>query len=292
MSVNLYQIFHGHDGQKYKTLAHSSAITDDTANAVASRVCTLLRSKSDNESTCIKFEDGEYYCWAQASPGRRDLSHRPTMLYHILLCKKNAVDSVTAKKDIVFYNRLKKALPKDKSTADEIIIADGEFKQYPIIESSALLSNLQYKSKYKKLWCILIAVAVAIVVILSSTIIQQQKNEEVLKTEITSKNKLLDDSQKEVLNTILEKFGLKKEDNPSIDNVILRIEKDKIEKAISRFKDKNKKEILREIAEGIGEDPDRFNDTEDVIQYIKEMTPVQSKSGKKQTEGLKADDEI
>ena len=90
-TINLQQIFYGHNGQKYKILAQSPDLSDDFINKVISAVASRLKKRSGAEVLWDHFELDNFYVWAQATPGKKIIPEE-TLRFFILFAEKKILN--------------------------------------------------------------------------------------------------------------------------------------------------------------------------------------------------------
>lgn len=161
-TINLQQIFYGHNGQKYKILAQSPDLSDDFINKVISAVSNRLRKRSGVEVLWDHFELDNFYVWAQAAPGKKDNSGRDTTLFHIICGEKNP--ELTGKEFLV-YSKFQNILPEGAFLLDELIISAEELNDSPKVTSA---ETIRKQELWLKLLCIIFPI---LILILSSIVV-------------------------------------------------------------------------------------------------------------------------
>ena len=218
-TINLQQIFYGHNGQKYKILAQSPDLSDDFINKVISAVASRLKKRSGVEVLWDHFELDNFYVWAQAAPGKKDNSGRDTTLFHIICGEKNP--ELTGKEFLV-YSKFQNILPEGAFLLDELIISAEELNDSPKVTSA---ETIRKQELWLKLLCIIFPILILILSSIVVIFIQYDKSA----AREDERIRMIKENQKS-LETIAENIGMSPKNEYKENDIINYVKKIKAQR--------------------------------------------------------------
>lgn len=216
-TINLQQIFYGHNGQKYKILAQSPDLSDDFINKVISAVASRLKKRSGVEVLWDHFELDNFYVWAQAAPGQKDNSGRDTTLFHIICGEKNP--ELTGKEFLV-YSKFQNILPEGAFLLDELIISAEELNDSPKVTSAETIRK-------QELWLKLLCIIFPILILSSIVVIFIQYDKSAARED--ERERMIKENQKS-LETIAENIGMSPKNEYKENDIINYVKKIKAQR--------------------------------------------------------------
>ena len=213
-TINLQQIFYGHNGQKYKILAQSTDLSDDFINKVISAVTSRLKKRSGVEVLWDHFELNNFYVWAQAAPGKKDNSGRDTTLFHIICGEKNP--ELTGKEFLV-YSKFQNIQPEGAFLLDELIISAEELNDSPKVTSAETIRKQKLTLKL-----VFFVSLISLISILLGAVLFYKEAADTAREKET--NRMKEEHQKS-LETIAENIGMSPKDEYKRNDIINYVKK-------------------------------------------------------------------